>query len=193
MNKNRSRAATRWVWLFAVGLLPFVVGQQRAQEPFEARPSYPDRDFSNETAYPVVRVVDGDTIVVLKDGRKTKVRIYGVDTPETVHPKKKVEYYGKEASQFTRNLLQGESVYLQYEPGQSPQDHYGRTVAYVFRAPDGLFVDVEILRQGYGHHYTKKPSIHADLFRYYEQAARESRRGLWGDRPSAMGLVDDAR
>ena len=138
----------------------------------------------------MIRVVDGDTFWIRKDGRKTTIRIFGVDTPETVHPRKPVERYGKEASRFTRNLLKGESVYLEYEPGQSPTDRYGRTLAHVFRAPDGLFVDLEIIRQGYGHHYTKKPSIYTDLFRHYERAAREAGRGLWSDEEVQMGLVE---
>ncbi len=172
-------------------VLAIGAGVNRANDPPAAHPPYPKHDFSDSTPYPVVRVVDGDTIIVLKDGQRTNVRVYGVDTPETVHPKKPVERYGKEASRFTRNLLRGESVYLEYEPGQSPTDRYGRTLAYVYRAPDGLFVDVEIIRQGYGHVYTKKPSKYMQLLRFYERHAREAGRGLWADEHTPMGLVDD--
>jgi micrococcal nuclease len=131
----------------------------------------------------VLRVIDGDTIVIEQDGKPVKVRLIGVDTPETVHPNKPVEFYGKEASRFTTNLLKGESVYLEFD--QQKQDRYKRTLAYVYRAPDGLFVNLEIIRQGYGHAYTKYPfnGEYMALFRHYEKQAREAQRGLWGAAP----------
>jgi micrococcal nuclease len=91
-----------------------------------------------------------------------KARLIGVDTPETVHPSKPVEHYGREASLFLTNLLKGESVYAVYD--QERTDRYGRTLAYLFRAPDGLFVNAEIIRQGYGHAYTRFPFRHMELF-----------------------------
>lgn len=137
--------------------------------------------------YKVVRVVDGDTIIVSLDGKDTRVRLIGVDTPETVHPSKPVEYYGKEASRFVTNLLKGESVHLEYD--QQKTDKYGRTLAYVYRAPDKLFVNHEIIRQGYGHAYTKFP-FKDDLmgkFREAEKSAREAGRGLWGESAPVAG------
>ncbi len=134
-------------------------------------------------SYPVSRVVDGDTIVIKLDGAETKVRLIGVDTPETVHPQKQVEVYGKEASRFTENLLKGEQVYLEYEPGGDRLDKYGRLLAYVYRAPDGLFVNLEIIRQGYGHAYTKYPFQYMEQFRKAERKARDAQKGLWGIDP----------
>ena len=95
-------------------------------------------DFSQLTAYPVARIVDGDTVVVDVNGTLITVRFVGVDTPETVHPFKPVEFYGKEASQFTKNLLKGEKVYLAYDQLQGKTDKFGRDLAYVYRAPEGL-------------------------------------------------------
>jgi len=137
------------------------------------------RDFSKSQAEEVVRIVDGDTVVLLLDGKTTTIRLIGVDTPETVHPQKPVEAYGKEASRFLRNLLAGESVYVEYEPTGSHLDKYGRTLAYLYRAPDGLFVNLEIVRQGYGHAYTRFPFQYMELFRDAERRAREAERGLW--------------
>ena len=134
----------------------------------------------------VVRVIDGDTVVLLLDGKETTVRLIGVDTPETVHPHKSVESYGKEASRFTENLLKGESVKLEYESGVSKLDKYGRTLAYLYRVPDGLFVNLEIVRQGYGHAYTQYPFQYMEQFRSYERAAREAEKGLWG--PDVPGV-----
>jgi micrococcal nuclease len=106
-----------------------------------------------------------------------KLRLLGVDTPETVHPSKPVEAFGKEARRFTSNLLKGESVYLEFDKDKT--DKYGRTLAFVYRAPDGLFVNLEIVRQGYGHAYTKYPfdPDMKKLFRHYEKDAREAGAG----------------
>ena len=140
--------------------------------------SYPVENFTGDTAYKVVRVIDGDTVKIDYNGEATNVRLIGVDTPETVHPNKPVEAYGKEASNFTKNLLQGESVYLRYD-GQRT-DTFGRLLAYVYRVPDGLFVNLEIVRQGYGHVYTQFPFKHIEVFRYYGNRARTAGKGLYG-------------
>ncbi len=123
----------------------------------------------------VERVVDGDTIIVEGVGR---VRLIGVDTPETVHPNQPVEFFGKEASAFTRRLVEGKRVRLEYDSDRT--DRYGRTLAYVY-LPNGTFVNAEIIRRGYGHAYTRFPFQHMETFRQLEREARNGRRGLWGD------------
>jgi len=140
--------------------------------------SYPVENFTGDIAYKVVRVIDGDTVKIDYNGRATSVRLIGVDTPETVHPNKPVEVYGKEASNFTKNLLLGESVYLRFDVDRT--DKYGRLLAYLYRAPDGLFVNLEIVRQGYGHAYTQFPFRHLELFRYYGNRTRTAGKGLYG-------------
>ena len=124
----------------------------------------------------VKRVIDGDTFI-LENGER--VRLIGVDTPETVHPNKPVEHFGKEAAKFTRELLEGETVRLEYD--WQKRDKYNRILAYVFL--DTLFVNAEIIRQGYAYAYLKYPfkQEYMDLFRELEMGAREARRGLWGE------------
>ena len=119
------------------------------------------------------RVVDGDTVVVEGIG---KIRLIGVDTPETVHPRKPVEYYGKEASAFTKRMVEGKKVRLEYD--WQRKDRYGRVLAYVY-LEDGTFLNAEIIKQGYGHAYTKYPFKYLEQFRKYEKEARENKRGLW--------------
>lgn len=126
----------------------------------------------------VERVVDGDTIVVRGVGN---VRLIGVDTPETVHPSRPVEFFGREASAFTKRMLEGRRVRLEYD--QERTDRYGRTLAYVY-LPDGTFVNAEIVRRGYGHAYTRFPFRHLDRFRRLEREARTAGRGLWGATPT---------
>ena len=117
-----------------------------AQQRSVAAVEYPAPDFADAIAYRVIRVIDGDTIEIDMNGTLEKVRLIGVDTPETVDPRKRVQAFGKEASAFTRNLLIGEDVFLR--SGSESRDRYGRLLAYVFRAPDGMFVNLEIVRQG---------------------------------------------
>ncbi len=125
-------------------------------------------------AYLCERVVDGDTIIIENNER---VRLIGVDTPETVHPNKPVEYFGKEASAFTKRMVEGKKVRLEYD--LEVKDKYGRTLAYVF-LEDGTFLNAEIIKQGYGFAYTKFPFKYLEEFRQYEREAREEKKGLWG-------------
>ena len=121
----------------------------------------------------VTRVIDGDT-VVLNTGEK--VRLIGVDTPETVHPNKSVQYFGKEAAVFTKKMCEGKKVRLEYD--WQKQDKYRRTLAYVY-LEDGIFVNAEIIKQGFGFAYTKFPFKYLYEFRQYEREAREKEIGLW--------------
>jgi endonuclease YncB( thermonuclease family) len=183
--------------VFALAILAVVfayAGTQVALAPeSNTLPILPTPDFSKLTAYPVVRVVDGDTIVVERHGEQVKVRLIGVDTPETVHPSKPIEHYGKEAPRFTTNLLKGESVYLLSERSHEKTDRYGRTLAYVYRAPDGLFVNAEIIRQGYGHAYTRFPFKYMKQFRQLEQFAGNAGKGLWASAPTELPSSTSAR
>ncbi|MEW6026557.1 MAG: thermonuclease family protein [Planctomycetota bacterium] len=147
-------------------------------------PPYPVKDLKGQSAYKVSRVIDGDTVDIIANSQAVRVRLIGVDTPEAVHPQKQVEFYGKEASNFLANLLKGEEVYLEYDTDKLEYDKYGRLLAYLYRAPDGLFVNLEIIRQGYGHAYTKYPFQYMELFRAYEKRARENGKGLWAAIPS---------
>lgn len=148
-----------------------VFGQVNAPKP------YPIEDFSRDIAYQVIDIIDGDTIKINYKGKLTTIHLIGVDTPETVHPQKPVEAFGKEATYFLKNLLLGESVYLRFDVQRT--DKYGRTLAYLYRAPDGLFVNLEIVRQGYGKVYTVFPFRHKSLFQHYGEQAQKAGRGLW--------------
>ena len=133
-------------------------------------------DDSESRSHAVVRVVDGDTVRIMQNGTEESVRLIGVDTPETVHPTKPVEFYGVEASNFTKNLLRGERVFLRF--GKEERDKYGRLLAFVYRAPHELFVNLEIIRQGYGVTMSFKHR-HMDSFSEWEGRARDAGKGLW--------------
>lgn len=127
----------------------------------------------------VSRVIDGDTIVVDIGGVPEKVRLIGVDTPETVDPRKPVQCFGKEASAFTKSLLLNTSVKLESDASQGERDKYGRVLRYVF-LEDGTLVNKKIISEGYGHEYTYRlPYQYQKEFKTAERSARESGKGLW--------------
>lgn len=121
----------------------------------------------------VQRVIDGDTLVVQTVGT---VRLIGVDTPETVHPRRAVEPFGPEATQFAKTLVQGKTVRVEYD--MERRDRYGRALGYVYM-DDGTFLNAEIVKQGYGRAYTGHAFKFRDQFRAYERQARAAKRGLW--------------
>ena len=131
---------------------------------------------SNSQTLKCTRVVDGNTIV-LNNGER--VRLIGVDTPETKQPQKPVEYFGKEASAFTNRMVEGKEVRLEYD--WQKRDKYNRLLAYVY-LKDGTFINAEIVKQGYGHAYSKFPFKYLEQFRQYEKQARENKRGLWANK-----------
>ncbi len=134
----------------------------------------------------VTRVVDGDTVVVLINGVSEKIRLIGVDTPETVDPRKKVQCFGKEASGFTKSLLENKTVRLEADASQGDRDKYGRLLRYVF-LEDGMLVNKKIISEGYGHEYTYRlPYQYQIDFKNAERIARESQKGLWAS--GACGL-----
>jgi len=113
------------------------------------------------------------------EGRET-IRLIGVNTPETKDPRKPVEYFGKEASAFTKKMAEGKQVYLAFDhvnAARKHKDKYGRTLAYVY-LEDDRFLNAEIIKQGFGHAETAYPFAKMEEFRMLEREAREHGRGL---------------
>ena len=129
----------------------------------------------------VVSVIDGDTIKVRLDGSSTeRVRLIGIDTPETKDPRTVVECFGAEASVQTAKLLPpGTKVRL--ETDVERRDKYSRLLAYVWRTDDALFVNEALVKGGWAGAYRYPPNVkYADRFSSEASAAREAGLGLWG-------------
>ncbi len=125
----------------------------------------------------VARVIDGDTIRVVRGNKDVAVRLIGIDAPETNHPDKPVEPWGPQATAFVRQALEGKWVTLEY--GEGPRrDRYQRTLAYV-RLGDGSLFNEALVRLGHARAYTSFPFAYQDRFRAAEREAREAQRGLW--------------
>jgi micrococcal nuclease len=130
----------------------------------------------------VVNHVDGDTVRVRIPNPPPElkvletIRMLGVDTPETVHPNKPVQRFGKEASAFTKERLLGKPVYLAFD--WDLRDRYGRLLAYIY-TEDGRCFNATLIREGFGHAYLSFPFQFIDEFKALEEDARNRKRGLW--------------
>jgi micrococcal nuclease len=147
-------------------------------------PGFAAADISRMTPAEVVEQVDGDTVRVRIPtppaglGAVETVRLIGVDTPETVHPRRPVERFGRESGAFTRDRLLGKGVFLAFD--WDLRDRYGRLLAYIYTAAGQCF-NAALIREGYGHAYTRFAFRFLEEFRALEQEARREKRGLWGD------------
>jgi micrococcal nuclease len=128
-------------------------------------------------SFKVTRVIDGDTIEI--EGGE-KVRYLGIDTPETVDPRKPVQCFGVEASKKNKELVEGKSVRL--EKDISERDKYSRLLRYVWA--DGTLINLELVKQGFARSYSYPPDVkYQEEFLAAEKEAREAGRGLWGACP----------
>lgn len=134
----------------------------------------------------VTRVVDGDTVRVrLENGKEERVRLTGVDTPEST---REVEPYGKEAAAYTEKWLKGRTVYLELDVDE--RDKYGRLLAYVWLSPPEnggeaeartKMFNAKLLLAGFAQVMTVPPNVkYADLYTKFQREAREAEKGLWG-------------
>ena len=140
------------------------------------RAAWPDPP-KGAVAAKVERVVDGDTFVASVNGRRERVRVIGVDTPESVDPNRPDEPFGEEASNFAKHYLDGATVRLAGDV--EPRDRYGRMLAYVW-LEDGTFWNGLLAAEGYAQQLTIPPNVtYADLFRRLVGEARRENRGLW--------------
>jgi micrococcal nuclease len=125
----------------------------------------------------VVEVLDGDTVRVEREGRADTVRLLGIDTPETHHPRKTLECFGPEAASYTEAQLLGRAVQL--EADIETRDRYRRRLAYVI--VDGERFNDELLRRGYARLLVIEPNhAHARAMLRVELDAKRAGRGLWG-------------
>lgn len=125
----------------------------------------------------VIRVVDGDTFVIKYNGKEEKVRLIGVDTPESVHPnEEKNTQFGEEVSNFSKKMLTGKKVAIELDVEH--RDKYGRLLAYVYL--DGQMYNKILLEKGYAKIATYPPNVkYVEEFTEIQKQARENKVGLW--------------
>ncbi len=148
----------------------------RPAAPSPSTPTAPAALRGNAT---MLRIVDGDTIDVTIDGHRERVRLIGIDTPETKKPDTPIQCFGPEAASFTTSLLPPDTP-LYLERDIVARDDYGRMLAYVYLVADGTFVNKRIIREGYARPLTIAPNTaHADEFVEAARVAEADNIGLW--------------
>jgi micrococcal nuclease len=175
-----TRSSGRLGAIAAAGVLVVAAGGCRGAP----HPTSPPIATAVPTNATVARVVDGDTVDVSIGGHQERVRLIGIDTPETKDPDRPVECYGPEASAITESLLpRGTAVRL--ERDLEPRDDYGRLLAYVYRGADGLFVNLDLARRGAAEVLSIRPNVaHAREIAAAVEDARRAHRGRWGACPT---------
>jgi endonuclease YncB( thermonuclease family) len=139
---------------------------------------YPAKPEGLENAQ-VVKVVDGDTLDVDMGGQTVRLRLIGINTPESVDPRQAVECFGREASSKAKELLEGQAVQLEADTSQDERDRYDRLLRYVWM-PDGRLFNLEMIAQGYAFEYTyETPYKYQAEFQQAQESARSAQAGLW--------------
>lgn len=144
----------------------------------EASPSTIQKDRTQAT---LIKVVDGDTVQVNVKGIKETIRIIGINTPETVDPRKPVECFGKEASDKAKELFsKANAIELEQDLSQDDRDKYKRLLRYVFI--DDVDYGKQMVAEGYAYEYTYEIPYRYQLdYKEAQRQATENKRGLWGD------------
>ena len=135
---------------------------------------------TKETAR-VLRVIDGDTVEVSLNGKEETVRLIGIDAPEIADPRKTVECFGKESSNFAKSKLDGQTIELESDPTQGNRDKYGRLLRYVFI--NELNINKLMISEGFAHEYTyqSNPYKYQSEFENAQRKAKENKVGLWSE------------
>ncbi|MFH0873458.1 MAG: thermonuclease family protein [Candidatus Komeilibacteria bacterium] len=161
-----------------------VIQQDGISAPIPTNPTAAEKVTQPETknvTYAIVSVTDGDTFKVSIDGKTETVRAIGIDTPETVDPRKPVQCFGVEASKRAKVLLTGKRVKLQADPTQDNRDKYSRLLRYAW-LEDGTFFNLTMVADGYAVEYTyQTPYQYQQEFKRAEADARTKKLGLWAD------------
>ena len=138
-----------------------------------------NNDEVSSERYRVIKVVDGDTLDIDLNGKIERLRLIGIDTPETVDPRKDVQCFGKEASNKAKELLNEQYITLESEETQGERDKYKRLLRYVY-LPDGTNFNLFMIAEGYAHEYTyDEPYKYQSEFKQAESIARQIPKGLW--------------
>jgi micrococcal nuclease len=177
--KNQKLLISLVVILLWTIFVPKDIGQEQPNEvqitPVEIASNSANTKKENLQKVKVSRVVDGDTIE-LENGQK--VRYIGIDTPETVDPRRDPQCFGKEASLRNKELVENKEVYL--EKDVSETDRYGRLLRYIYVEENGVSVNEQLVKEGYAAASSYPPDVkYQEKFRIAEQEARNNQKGLW--------------
>lgn len=140
----------------------------------------PAQNSTSSVTYSVYKIVDGDTVDVLINGVKMRIRVIGIDTPEVVKSGEKPECFGKEASDRAYELLEGKEVMLEFDKVAGDTDKYDRYLRHIF--VDQKNYAEEMIKGGFGKQYAYRNQkyAHRPEFEAAEKFAKDAQMGLWG-------------
>ena len=152
-----------------------------------------NEDIRKSPTYQVLRVTDGDTIHINYNGKNEKVRLIGLDTPETKDPRKPIQCFGREATAKMTELAENKNIRLEFDKTQGERDKYGRLLAFVY-SENSKNLAYEMIRQGYGNEYTynSNPYKYQNEFKEAARKAREENKGLWAENTCAGNTAKPA-
>lgn len=183
-----SRKTQKLIGFLCLAIVAAFVWYDRSR-PHQTPPSPPaavtvegdDFEKYHDKIFTVVKVVDGDTLDVnLPDGKykTTRIRLIGVDTPETKKTNTPVMYYGPQAYEFTRTHTIGKQVVVILDMAGEPRDRYGRLLGYV-KLSDGAILNELLVSEGYGYAYTPYKHSFSNKYKQLQSQAKSAKRGLW--------------
>lgn len=180
--KNQKLLFSLGVLLFWIIFVPKDVGQEepnenQSQQTEEVIIASDSTKQNNLQKAKVIRVIDGDTIEI-EGGQK--VRYIGIDTPETVDPRRSPQCFGKEASTKNKELVEGKEVYLQKDVSET--DKYSRLLRYVYLTQNEISINEQLVKEGYAVSSSYPPDIkYQEKFKVAETEARNNQKGLWNN------------
>lgn len=141
---------------------------------------------SSNSFHRIVKVIDGDTIMVEVEGKKQSIRLIGINSPEVSDRRRPVECFGKEASKKAKEILEGKKIKLESDPTQGDKDKYNRLLRYIF-LEDGKNFNKIMIEEGYAFEYTYNiPYKYQTEFKNAQKQAEENKKGLWADGACAV-------
>lgn len=179
---SEQRRRVRFIIVPVLALI-ILLGLLLVKKLYFDRPSVFTRgDLTLEGPYKVLKVADGDTFTIKRDGKETKVRMIGIDAPESVAPDeygKPNTKEGKNAAEYLKKLINDKNVYLEFD--LDTYDQYSRLLAYVYLSDETTMVQELLLSEGYVQVMTIQPNVkYQDRFLALQRQAREAGKGFWG-------------
>lgn len=181
-SQDTIKSSLMLIFAFIIIILIETLGLDYLKPIFDGAFSAPDHQeepfiLNNQ----VIRVIDGDTIVVKLDAKEERVRLLGINTPEMDDDRPAVKCLAQKATDKAKELVEGRQVSLQSDDSQSNRDRYDRLLRYVY-LENNTNVNLELIKLGYAYEYTyDAPYLFQDEFKQAQINAQEQKLGLWGE------------
>lgn len=174
--KKQKKVIIQYTVAIVIILIGLITGSIKKEEILNILQNQQKQEIDGK--YLITEVVDGDTYKIHYEGKEQKIRLIGVDTPESVHPDKtKNTNYGKQASDYVKQLIENQYISLEFDVSKT--DKYGRLLAYVY-LENGQMLNEKLVKEGYAQVATYPPNVkYVDNFKILQEEARKNKVGFW--------------